>query len=349
MSIKNSQYRSISTRIHDYMLYQFISILKSSSLGQNYIGGGKAYYFSENRQPGQLSLCDCVLDDGEEFLHIEMKTKIIDEYKHDILAPIKKYILEQAINREILKTKFIVVVGLYTDSQRAAFNFRDSKYLILYGDSGNYNWSKPRSLEYWMREFVYVRDICSLFTQIKLDSSGSSQIAIPQIKENEASLPGKKKRARQKKEIDVVRAKELLSKYRFTYNVVGDLLGVNPNLLKKSLKNFNYTPGPCIKAGTISLLIIIGYNEKRSLTFDSLSSISNVDIFILRDRVMSLIKSEFILMKIKNGSKLNTSIRRVSSKDISDDQEFSFTLTPKAHIFSNTKRFKELLNENSAQ
>lgn len=344
MSIKNSQYRSISTRIHDYMLYQFLSILKSSNLGQNYIGGGKAYYFSENRRAGKLSLCDGFLDDGEEFLHIEMKTKIIDEYKEEILPPIKHYILEQAINKEILNTKFIVVVGLYTDSQRASFNFRDSKYLLLYGDSGNYSWSKPRSLEYWRREFIYVRDICSLLTQIKLDSTGSSQIAIPQFKP--ADLP------KDKADTDstlITKAKHYLAEYGFTLSIVSELLEVKPHILRRELKDFSYNKNKGIRRNTIELLILIGYNEGRRFNFKSLSKLANLEIYTARDYLMSLIQSSFITIHVTDGTKINMSFRRVSQKNISDDQEFSLKLTDKARLFSNTNRFKEVLNANSSQ
>jgi hypothetical protein len=326
------------------MLYQFLSILKSSNLGQNYIGGGKAYYFSENRRAGKLSLCDGFLDDGEEFLHIEMKTKIIDEYKEEILPPIKHYILEQAINKEILNTKFIVVVGLYTDSQRASFNFRDSKYLLLYGDSGNYSWSKPRSLEYWRREFIYVRDICSLLTQIKLDSTGSSQIAIPQFKP--ADLP------KDKDDADstlITKAKHYLAEYGFTLSIVSELLEVKPHILRRELKDFSYNKNKGIRRNTIELLILIGYNEGRRFNFKSLSKLANIEIYTARDYLMSLIQSSFITIHVTDGTKINMSFRRVSQKNISDDQEFSLKLTDKARLFSNTNRFKEVLNANSSQ
>ena len=345
MTIKNSQYRSISTRIHDYMLYQFMSILKSSNLGQNYIGGGKAYYFSENRKSGKLSLCDGFLDDGEEFLHIEMKTKIIDEYREEILPPIKHYILEQAINKEILNTKFIVIVGLYTDSQRASFNFRDSKYLLLYGDSGNYSWSKPRSLEYWRREFIYVRDICSLLTQIKLDSTGSSQIAIPQFKPVD-HLP------KDKKSLDsesITKAKHYLTEYGFSLSVVSELVGVTNNTLRKELKDFSYNKNKNIRRNTIELLILIGYNEGKRFNFKSLSKLAKLEIHKIRDYLMSLIQSSFITIHVTDGTKINMTFRRVSQRNISDDQEFSLKLTDKARVFSNTNRFKEVLNANSSQ
>ena len=344
MTIQNSQYRSISTRIHDYMLYQFLSILKSSNLGQNYIGGGKAYYFTENRQSGNLSLCDGFLDDGEEFLHIEMKTKIINEYKEEILPAIKHYILEQAINKKILNTRFIVIVGLYTDSQRASFNFRDSKYILLYGDQGNYSWSKPRSLEYWRRELIYVRDIYSLLTQIKLDSTGTSQIAIPNFKP--ADLP------KDKKSLDselITKAKHYLSKYGFTFSVVSELLEVKPHILRRELKDFSYNKNKNIRKNTIELLILIGYHEGRPFNFKSLSKLAKLEIYTTRDYLMSLIQSSFISIHVTDGTKINMSFRRVSQKNISDDQEFSLKLTDKARVFSNTSRFKEVLNADSSQ
>lgn len=355
MTFHNSQYRSITNRIHDVMLFSFVGALKASNLGTNYQNGRKNYYFSENRKSGQLALCDGFIDDGSETLLIEMKTKIVSdtcgEDFYNKIPSMKEYVKNHIAFQSLMhqSNRFLVVLGMYTPSQRQRFDFRDSKYLLFYGDRNKQDWSRCRVIGYWQKEFQPCNDISSLFSSIKNDSYATHQkelIANVVYTQAEAIAPLVTKSKKELTISKVEKAKEYIINHEFTLIVAADLAQVTEAALRQNLSN-EFKEKHLVKKNQVTpealnLLIFLGLNIDACFTIQQLRENS----LFGRPRASLMTLYRHNLISISKGGKsldLDTKVYFIKKHILSFNDKFKTSLTEKAMIFSESTIFKEAL------
>tara|TARA_Y100000592_G_scaffold9199_2_gene12859 strand:+ start:3637 stop:4257 length:621 start_codon:yes stop_codon:yes gene_type:complete len=206
MNFKNNKIRIITQRIHDYILFRMIAILKASDLGR-FHSTKKSYFFSENIGiESSLGFCDGSLFTTEKYensqgytsskknpddtLYIEMKTKSsIDHSKQSIKAAIESiYTGEAKVNPKIYNYNHLVILGVYTKSEKDRFDFSSSKILLKFGDHSRSYWTNYYTLDEWKMILMEANSISSLFNVLGHDVMKAEDLPKSAIEWNQDRL-----------------------------------------------------------------------------------------------------------------------------------------------------------------
>lgn len=175
MYFTNHQVRITTQRIHDYLLFNTLAVLKASDLGTfyelkdnqgNIIEEKSCYYFKEtDRQGKSLKTCDMIMYKEEDILPIEMKTKLVDDYSLESENIARSTIFGGAaeVDRRLFKQNFLVIMGMYTRENRKSFSFSDSKIIFYFGDQYRREWTKANKLNDWLPILKPASSVVSLF------------------------------------------------------------------------------------------------------------------------------------------------------------------------------------------
>jgi hypothetical protein len=175
MYFTDHQVRIKTQRIHDYILFNTVAILKASDLGTFYRIRDKAgitveekscYYFKEtDKESHLLKACDLIMYKDQDILPIEMKTKLVEEYSFDSEVEAQDSIFGKAarVDHRLFNQEFLVVLAMYTRNDRQSFNFDSSRVMFYYGNQYRKEWTSSKTLKQWRPILQPAFNIPSLF------------------------------------------------------------------------------------------------------------------------------------------------------------------------------------------
>ena len=353
MNMPIDQVRETSNSIHNYLLFNFMAIMKGSRLGHKYVLKKNAanYSVTESKQGSELVKYDAKISDGNETLRIEMKTKLVAPGA--TLQEIKESALLRTSNLFFKDSKWLLVVAKYNRAMRGVYDRGDfitflsnCEFIIGCGQGYNHKWSTLKSYDKWGVVLRNAEDINSLFDAIT-NQGTPPPLALTSappllLKSNDSPVAPNK--------VLTSKVDELIEIYGFNHSQVADILNLSRHEVNATCSTKVVNSSYIRSKKTLNLLVLLHDLHQHKITLlklrDHLKAPGSI-YALLRGPLKILCSQGFITMIKKDGARVNLSEKIISVKHLKDDELFKVSLTTKAFIYaksSNYKKAKEYVN-----